>query len=307
MLRAGEADVAEIPFKLLKEAEAAGFAFARSKGATVYHVHLGGMISPKNKNFNSNIPWVVNPADPNSVEKSLKVRKALNLAVNKQEIIDSIFSRRGEVSLVPFLPPGSMFVPPGLKPYPYDPEQARKLLADAGYPGGRGFPPITARLVPFPGRAEQADVAEAVAGYWEKNLGLKVKREVMDWAALAAKLKVRDEAGVIWAYGSNPRPLGEPIAAMTSWVPSWAMYDAIGNIPEVDQLYEKISKELDSEKRKVRYRDLARYVYDNYLVVPIASVDAQYAVNPKVVDVKKWRLVTGESYIHNYEFIEPLK
>lgn len=307
MLRAGEVDVAEIPFKLLKEAEAAGFAFARSKGASVYHIHLGGMINPKNKNFNPNIPWVVNPAVPSSVERSLKVRKALNLAVNKQEIIDSIFSKRGEPSLVPFLPPGSTFIPANFKPYPHDPEQARKLLAEAGYPGGKGFPTITARLVPFPGRAEQVDVAEAVAGYWEKNLGLKIRREVMDWSALAAKLKVRDEAGVIWAYGSNPRPLGEPVAAMTSWVPSWAMYDADGEFPEVDRLYEAITKELDYEKRKLRYQELARYFYDNYLVVPIASVDAQYAVNPKVVDAKKWRLVTGESYIHNYEFIEPMK
>ena len=307
MLRAGEVDVAEIPFKLLKEAEAARFAFARSKGASIYHVHLGGMINPKNKNFNPNIPWVVNPADPASAEKSLKVRKALNLAVNKQEIINSIFSRRGEAAIVPWIPPGSEFAPAELKPYPFDVKQARTLLAEAGYPGGRGFPTITARLVPFPGRGEQVDVAEAVAGYWEKNLGLKVKREVMDWAALAQKLRARDEAGIIWAYGANPRPVGEPVAAMTSWVPSWAMYDAIGEIPDVDRLYEAITKELDADKRKLRYRDLARYIYDNYLVVPIASVDAQYAVNPKAVDAKKWRLVIGESYIHNYEFIEPIR
>jgi len=307
MLRAGEVDVAEIPFKLLKEAEAAGFAFARSKGATLYHIHLGGMIDPKNKNFNPNVPWVVDPANPASAERALKVRKALNLAVNKREIINAIFLGRGEPSIVPFLPPASVFVPADLKPYAFDPPQARKLLAEAGYPGGVGFPPITARLVPFPGRSEQVDVAEAVAGYWEKNLGLKIKREVMDWAALAQKLSARNEAGIIWAYGSNPRPAGEPVVSMVSWVPSWASYDAIGEIPEVDRLYEAIMKEPEPEKRKLRYRDLARYFYDNYLVVPIASVDAQYAVNPKVVNVKKWNLVPGESYIHNYEFLEPLK
>lgn len=307
MLRAGEVDVAEIPYKLLKEAEVAGFAFARSKAASVYHIHLGGMINPKNKHFNPNIPWVVNAADPSSAKRALTVRKALNLAVNKQEIVDSIFSGKGEPSIFAFLPPGSVFAPAGLKPYPYDPEQARKLLAEAGYPGGRGFPTVTARLVPFPGRAEQVDVAEAVAGYWEKNLGLKVKREVMDWPALAAKLKVRDEAGIIWAYGTIPRPLGEPLVTMMSWVHSGAMYSAIGEIPEVDRLYEAVMKEVDPEKRKLRYRDLARYIYDNYLVVPIGSVDAQYAVNPKVVDVKKWRLVPGETYIHNYEFIEPVR
>jgi peptide/nickel transport system substrate-binding protein len=307
MLRAGEVDVAEIPFKLLKEAEAAGFAFARSKGATLYHIHLGGMIDPKNKNFNPNVPWVVDPANPASAERALKVRRALNLAVNKREIINAIFLGRGESSIVPFLPPGSVFVPADLKPYAFDPKQARTLLAEAGYAGGVGFPPITARLVPFPGRSEQVDVAEAVAGYWEKNLGLKIKREVMDWAALAQKLSARNEAGIIWAYGSNPRPAGEPVVSMVSWVPSWSSYDAIGDIPGVDRLYEAIMKEPEPEKRKLRYRDLARYFYDNYLAVPIASVDAQYAVNPKVVNVKKWNLVPGESYIHNYEFLEPLK
>ena len=307
MLRAGEVDVAEIPFKLLKEAEAAGFAFARSKGATLYHIHLGGMIDPKNQQFNPNVPWVVDPANPASAERALKVRKALNMAVNKKEIIDAIFLGRGEPSIVPFILPGSVFVPADLKPYAFDPKQARKLLAEAGYPGGVGFPLITARLVPFPGRSEQVDVAEAVAGYWEKNLGLKIKREVMDWAALAQKLKARNEAGIIWAYGANPRPVGEPLASMTSWVPSWAMYDAMGEIPEVDRIFDAIMKEVDPKKRRLQYRDLARYFYDNYLVVPIASVDAQYAVNPKVVDAKKWRLVIGESYIHNYEFIEPIR
>lgn len=307
MLRSGEVDIAEIPYKLLKEAEAAGFAFARSKAATVYHVHLGGMINPKNKYFNPKIPWVVNPADPTSVARALKVRKALNLAVNRKEITDSIFLGRGEPAVVPWIPPGSTFIPPDLKPYPYDPKEARKLLAEAGYPGGRGFPTITARLVPFPGRAEQVDVAEAVAGYWEKNLGLKVKRQVMDWPALAQKLKVRDEAGIIWAYGTIPRPVGEPVVSMASWLASGARYDAIGEIPEIDRLSDAIMKEPDAKKRKLRYRDLARYIYDNYLVVPIAAVDAQYAVNSKTVDVKKWRLVPGETYIHNYEFIEPAK
>jgi oligopeptide transport system substrate-binding protein len=67
-----------------------------------------------------------------------RVRRALALAVDKKRLVKKI-TRSGEV-------PTSQFVPPGTANYEssggldYDPEQARKLLAEAGYPGGKGFP-----------------------------------------------------------------------------------------------------------------------------------------------------------------------
>jgi oligopeptide transport system substrate-binding protein len=67
-----------------------------------------------------------------------RVRKALALAVNKERIVKKI-TRAGELPTAQFVPPGTAnyHSPDGLG---YDPELARKLLAEAGYPGGQGFP-----------------------------------------------------------------------------------------------------------------------------------------------------------------------
>ncbi|HZA21398.1 MAG TPA: ABC transporter substrate-binding protein, partial [Dehalococcoidia bacterium] len=63
-----------------------------------------------------------------------EVRQALNLAINRQEILDSLYSGQGE--LVPMYPIGSFSIGSGgdasLQPYPYDPERARELLASVG-------------------------------------------------------------------------------------------------------------------------------------------------------------------------------
>ena len=175
MLRAGEIDITEIPFKLKREAEASGLQFLRVEGAAIYHVQLGGQILPTRDTFDANVPWVGTPGDAASQERALKVRRALNLAVDKQAIINSVFEGEGVPGVAPYYLPGSEFMPSGLQPYPYDPQEAKRLLAEAGYPQGFSRE-IEMQLMPWPGRAEMVDVGEAVAGFWERNLGLKVKR-----------------------------------------------------------------------------------------------------------------------------------
>src|SRR5262249_48955782 len=159
-------------FKLKREAEAAGLQILRIPGAGIYHVQLGGQLLPTRDTFDPNVPWVGDPKDEASQERALKVRKALNLAVDKRAVASAVFEGEGEPGLVPYFLPGTEFVPADLKPYPYDPQEAKRLLAEAGY--AQGFSrEIEMLLMPWPGRAEMADVGEVVAGFWERNLGLK--------------------------------------------------------------------------------------------------------------------------------------
>src|SRR2546425_359293 len=85
-----------------------------------------------------------------------RVRQALNYAVNKEAIVRDVLKGTGSMSAGPVLP-GTWGADAGLKPYPYDPERARKLLADAGYPGGF----TTSMWVPESGSGMQAPVAMA--------------------------------------------------------------------------------------------------------------------------------------------------
>ena len=70
-----------------------------------------------------------------------RVRQALIYAVNREAIIEEAFFGR-YVTARGILPPGTQGFNPRLTGYPYDPQRARQLLAEAGHPGGRGLPPI---------------------------------------------------------------------------------------------------------------------------------------------------------------------
>jgi oligopeptide transport system substrate-binding protein len=104
------------------------------------------------------------------------VRRALNMAINKEEITEKYLGA-GQVPATTFVPPGT----PGY-PYPeaprYDPEQARKLLAEAGYPGGKGFPKIE---IFFNTLESHRQLAELIQNTWKRELNIPVELNNQEW------------------------------------------------------------------------------------------------------------------------------
>src|SRR5206468_3908384 len=114
------------------------------------------------------VPW----AQADAV-RARKVRVALNLAVDKQAIMQRVLGGLGTALGSWLMYPADPWASDALKkPYPYDPAKAKTLLAEAGYPSGFD---VTMNLTPWPGRGFLPDVGEAVATYWEK-VGIRVKR-----------------------------------------------------------------------------------------------------------------------------------
>ena len=72
---------------------------------------------------------------------NLKVRQAINLAINR-EMINATIRQNRQVQARGILPPGMPGYNPELSDYDYNPDRARQLLAEAGYPGGAGLPPL---------------------------------------------------------------------------------------------------------------------------------------------------------------------
>ena len=299
MLRSGEIDITEVPYKLKREAESAGMKFFRAQGAALYHVQLGGQLLPTRDTFDASVPWVGDPNDPAAQERARKVRLALNLAVDKQAIIDAVFEGEGVQGIAPYFAPGSKYVPEDLKPYPYDPARAKALMAEAGF--GAGFPrEIEMLIMPWPGRAEMADVAEVVAGFWESNLGLKIKRRPMDFGTYAQNVGTpRKTAWVTWAHGYTPRPMAEPLSGMETWLMSRARYNSAVESPRIDALAMKIRGDIDPGERIRDYQAMARAFHEEVNAVPIAAVPSLYAYNPKVL--KDWPMQPGEAYLSGYE------
>src|SRR5213596_1148642 len=106
-----------------------------------------------------------------------RVRQALAMAIDKQRIVDKL-RKSGELAATHLVPPGveNYQSPPGL---PYDPEQARRLLANAGYPGGQGFPSFeylcdtTSRL--------HEQIAVELQEMWRRELGVHAQIRKLEW------------------------------------------------------------------------------------------------------------------------------
>lgn len=116
-------------------------------------------------------------ASQDSPLQDVRVRQALNYAVDKQAIIESLLYGLAEET-VAMLTPNDLGYNPDIAPYPYDPNKARRLLAEAGYPDGFEITLDTAS-----GRyINDKEVAQAIAGYLSE-IGVTVNINVMEFGA----------------------------------------------------------------------------------------------------------------------------
>src|SRR5262249_15762375 len=131
MLRAGSVDVIEIGGEYVEELKKVGVRTLLMPNVAWVDVILA-CPCPANPTYDPNVPWALPDA-----ERARKVRLALNLAVDKQAIVQQMLGGLGS-ALGAWLsyPTDSWTTEALLKPYPYDPTKAKALLAEAGYPKG---------------------------------------------------------------------------------------------------------------------------------------------------------------------------
>ncbi|NIA21826.1 MAG: peptide ABC transporter substrate-binding protein [Anaerolineaceae bacterium] len=113
----------------------------------------------------------------------LRVRKALALALDKQELVDKVGRLNQRVAKA-FVPPhiGWYKGPRGLD---RDPELARRLLAEAGYPGGEGFPEVS---LLYNTSESHKNMAELAQEQWKRELGINVKLTNLEWKVYLQKV-----------------------------------------------------------------------------------------------------------------------
>jgi len=175
------------------------------------------------------------------------------------------------------------------------PAQARKLLAEAGYPNGFE---LTMYLWIAPGRPELPDLGEVVAGMWEQNLGLKVKRETVDLAK-GRDMQVQRRMGqatLTAALPFTPEPIENWFLVTHSTSTAGQFMTAY-----IDKEMEKVYYELDDAKRAVNTREFGQFLYENYINVPIGIRPLVWVVGARVGE---WPLDMGVMFVHNAERIK---
>jgi peptide/nickel transport system substrate-binding protein len=205
----------------------------------------------------------------NTYEKpfsDVRVRQALNYAVNRPLINKALFNDEAILCAGP-ISPRTFGADPNLKPYPYDPEKAKKLLADAGYPNG--FETRLAFGTYMPQIQEQA---EAIAADLAK-VGVKVRLEPFERAVMWDRYKNKKHQMYIYFWDDAP----EPDRYMYSLFHSKSR-DYYYKNENVDQLLEKGRATMDREERAKVYNKLDCLLYQDAPWIYLYVIPEVYGV-----------------------------
>ena len=271
MYRAGEMDwIRDIPaVKVAECAEIPGFRYCPALGTYFYR-------------FNVTRP----PCD------DARVRRALAMAIDRQAIATYI-QRAGQRAARSFVPPVFATYQPAEGP-PYDPDRARELLAEAGYPQGEGFPILE---ILYNTSDSHKAIAETIQYQWRTQLGIRVNLRNQEWKVyLDSTNRLRyDVARSAWIGDYNDASTFLDMFVTdggnnrTGW--SHARYDELIRLARQQPVPAKRAALLQQAERIL--------VDDEMPIVPIYFYVYTYLVRPKVQGVfDNFRNVHPFQYIH---------
>jgi ABC-type oligopeptide transport system substrate-binding subunit/class 3 adenylate cyclase len=202
----------------------------------------------------------------------VRVRRAFVLATDRERLADLFVPGFYAPASGGFVPQGMPGHSPGIA-LPHDPEQARRLLADARYPGGRGFPRVglLAWTTPAP-----AMICEYLREQWRENLGVEITQEPEDLELLTDGA-YRDRSQLF--FWANYPPYADPhvflgaesVCRETRW-----------RNGAYDKLVEKATRMMDQEQRMGLYREADRILVEQAAIIPLAYVGRQLLMKPWV-------------------------
>jgi len=277
MVRTGEASIASIGPEALKEVRAGGMKAVTVPGTMQAVYQFWGLYRPEVK------------ASPLT---DVRVREALSLAIDRQQIIDHVMLGEARMPL-PFtvyrysidvtIPRWEDWSKTALR---YDPARAKKLLAEAGH--ANGFR-LTFWNTALPGTPFMVQIGEAVAGFWDK-LGVKVDMKGVEWGVFdpMGRGEQKGLVGTASMYRTAGRP--EPSPRYITTLNSKGVQHLFGdpdNCPalcqEADKAYEAVVSERDDARRTAATNRMIEVAANSWVVVPIVEGMGYWAVNPKRV------------------------
>lgn len=206
--------------------------------------------------------------------KDVRVRQALNYAVDKDALAEELFEGFAKVAQGQLLSPSFFGFNENVGPYPYDPEMARALLKESGASGA------TIELIGTAGRwLKDRELIEAVAGYWQA-VGLNPKVRIFEFTEYLNRLFDRETRGdAIFVVASN-----ELLDADKSFS---AYYRAggIGSSNSDKTLADLINgarTETDMAKRASMYHEAVKLAYDNAYFTWLLNIEDTYGVSAKI-------------------------
>ncbi len=206
------------------------------------------------------------PLDKNPL-LDVRVRRALSLAINRQAVVGRILQNTASVANQ-WMPKNTFGYNPEVKDIPFDPEQARKLLAEAGFKDGFKLT-IHAPNDRYP---QGPETAQAVAQFWTR-IGVKTQVEVVPWSVYSGRANKNEYAVSMLAWGNGTGEASYALVNVLATVDAkkglgasnWGHYSN----PAVDKALDESTAEFDVPKREAILRRSVKLVSDDVGVLPL--------------------------------------
>lgn len=234
--------------------------------------------------------WIEFPDqyDPKSPWHDIRMRRAVAYAIDREGI--------SKASCLGFCPPAGVIVPRVMEfalqvePLPYDPQKAKQLLAEAGYP--KGIDAGQFHVIPgFP------TAAEAVTNDLNA-VGIRVRLAPMERATFYADWKARKFHGL---YMPGAGAAGNAASRVEAFMYSKGAY-ASGGYPDLDELYEKQARERDAKKREAMLFKIQQLTIDRMMFAPVYDFRALMGIGPRVA-----RDTIGDIYLDPFPAYEDVE
>jgi peptide/nickel transport system substrate-binding protein len=213
-----------------------------------------------------------------------EVRQAFNMAVDRKSIIDNWLEGEGWPALNGFVPRMKGYPSSNVKGYTYDVEQAKKLMAQAGYANGNGFPTLDLYVNALK-ESGGHKLAKAVSKSLKENLGVNVNIELV--AFEEREKLILDGTAIFWRAGwvadyPDPENFLNLFYSGNIGDNSSAINPFKYKNDEFDAMFEKALAETDDEKRMELFAKCDQIIIDDAAVMPLVTDDFVTMVNLKV-------------------------
>ncbi|HHX73713.1 MAG TPA: ABC transporter substrate-binding protein [Firmicutes bacterium] len=264
MLRTGEADIATgiSTDRLVELRDKEGFRTVKIGDPVLWSISFPGT-------------WVTNKPTGD-----IRVRQAMSLAINRQEICDTFYQGLAVPGGRWYMHPGSYGWDPSWQADPYDPDKAKQLLEEAGYPHAFADPTIKYYVTEGPG----VDQAQLLQGYWA-DVGIDVQLEIVDsvqWGGMFFVRNTEPDAPNVgnifsWSFSSTPNSVYHSANMYTS-----NGVHSTGNDAKADELYFRATTERDFDKARQYWTEFREYVETLYYNVGIVMIEPNVLISDKL-------------------------
>jgi peptide/nickel transport system substrate-binding protein len=261
---------------LAKIAKNSDLSLYRIVSLRVMYVHLD---SARDKS-----PFVTDKAgralDRNPL-KDVRVRRALSKAINRQALVERVMEGAARAT-GQLMPEGTFGYAPGLKPEPYDPQGARKLLAEAGYPDGFGL----TLHGPNNRYVNDEQITQAIAQMFTR-VGVVTRVDTMPSAVFFSRANKLEFSALVAGWGSDTGEASSPLKALLA---TFSNEKGMGQAnrgrysnPKMDVLLDQALSTVDDAKREKLLQQATEVAMADVGIIPLYHQENLWATRKGIV------------------------